>query len=181
MALSIALLKKLSNSAEFAKAASDCVLAQAKYEVIKEKVDAYKKPIFDSMKGSFPLSNIAKKLKATEIPDEDKMYYADLDSPEVKAYWAALDVAHKANGFDMPEGHCPALTAEHKWLEAKWKLCDVASELTNGDLPNSKNIGILPDGLDRLVKLLEGVAMMGPAGKALKKVSKEMKAAPQVA
>ena len=47
----------------------------------------------------------------------DSMDAFDADYDPDPAIYTAFDAAHRARGYDLPEGHCPALVAENKLLK----------------------------------------------------------------
>ena len=162
-------LVKLSKNPKLVEAAAKVIATKAAYKAVKERVDAYVAPIFASMKDSFPLGKYAK--GPIESPKE--IFLADLNSPEVKAYWDALQVAHKENGFNVPEGYCPALCAEHEHLEAKWDICDVAYSLCN-ELPTRDQATGTVERFDKYVETLVGLLLAGPKGSEVQKLSKKL-------
>jgi hypothetical protein len=110
-------------------------LAQAYAELERERVDAYIRPIFDRYKFEYAArwsENPDGTPYHKRIPDPAHLYLCD-DEPGLKAFYADCDDAHRAHGFTGPEGHCPALRAEHLLLVAQSALIDLAKPLFGFD------------------------------------------------
>lgn len=104
------------------------LMARVFAEMERKRVNAYVHPIFERY--TFPIDPKFKRLGETVVTKESDLYLAVLDSPEVKAYYAELDAAHRAHGFKGPDGHCPALVAENLVMQAEAALIDLAAETT---------------------------------------------------
>lgn len=102
-------------------------LAKAFAQVERERVDAYIRPIFDSYKFEYG-PEITRRELTGRIPSPKELYLVD-DGPELAAYYADCDDAHRAHGFTGPKGHCPALVAEHLLCIAEGHLIDAAMPL----------------------------------------------------
>lgn len=108
--------------------------AQAYAEIKRKQVDEYIAPIF--ARYEFYVSKDCRVAEKNErITKESDLYLTDLDSDNVKAFYAECDEAHRAHGFDGPTGHCPALVAEHLHIQAQNALLDAGEELTGIDAP----------------------------------------------
>lgn len=110
--------------------------AQAAAIVIREQVDSYIKPIFDSF-GFTYCGTLAEKID-TRARDGEKLVgtplkYEDLhrcDDPRLQEYYEACDAAHREHGSDLPKGHCPALQAENLLIQAQGALIEAAEPFT---------------------------------------------------
>lgn len=83
--------------------------ARKKAKTIREHVDSYAEPIFHTY--NFTSAHTGEALKSSG----DLYLVEDLEAPEVKAFYASLD-------SNLPEGHCPALTAHHEAIKAERAL-----------------------------------------------------------
>lgn len=117
-------------AADITPAVKSVLMAQAYAELTRERVDAYIRPIFDRYR--FRYSSRWDELGAKcggIIQDPKDLYLTDLDDPLVAAFYADCDDAHKAHGYDIPKGHCPALRAEHLLAVAERCLLELATDL----------------------------------------------------
>ena len=80
---------------------------------ISAHVDAYTRPIFDA--AGFP----------AEITGPDKVWQCE-DDAKCATYYAACNAAHRANGYGLPDEHCPAHTAEHAVAKIEWEILEAA-------------------------------------------------------
>lgn len=115
---------------DIAPAVRAVLMAQANAELTRERVDAYIRPIFDRYQ--FRYSSRWEELGAKVggvIQDPKDLYLTDLDDPLVAAFYADCDAAHKAHGYDLPTGHCPALRAERLLMTAEQCLLELATDL----------------------------------------------------
>lgn len=96
------------------------VKAQAFYQLERERVDAYIAPVF----AGFGF----KDEDGDPIPSASKLYLCE-DDDACAAFYAACDVAHRANGWTGEAGHCPALTAESLMIQAENLLLDSLAAL----------------------------------------------------
>ena len=97
------------------KALAEAVcLAQAFAECERKRVDAYIKPVFDSFK-----------FDGIESPRD--LYLCE-DDAKCAEYYAACDVAHRANGFKGEAGYCPALIAESLYIDAQNAMLKIGCE-----------------------------------------------------
>ena len=54
-----------------------------------------------------------------------------MDDAQAEAYYALLDTAHAAHGFNIAApGYCPLLIAEHAEIKIGWDICDAAEYIT---------------------------------------------------
>lgn len=95
-------------------------LATAFAQAQRVRVDAYIQPLFDSF--GFLDEEGAKIDKAGNL-------YLCTDEATCTAFYAAADAAHRAHGFTGPQGHCPALVAEHLQIQAEYQLIEAGCEL----------------------------------------------------
>lgn len=111
-------------SKDIAPAARAVLMARVYAEMERERVDAYIRPIFDR----YGFTYSGKYGKAGPIEKQDHLYLCD-DEPGIAAYFAECDTAHRAHGFKGPDGHCPALTAEHLVVVAENALIGLAEPM----------------------------------------------------
>lgn len=109
-------------------------LAQAAYEVTRERVDAYIRPIFDSFSFTYcgPLAEsvderAGESLAGKLLPSPAELYLCE--DPRVEEYFDACGREHRRQGYDLPHGHCPALVAEHILIDAQNTLMESANPL----------------------------------------------------
>jgi hypothetical protein len=98
-------------------------------EAERERVRAYTLPIFQSYRFKVR-PEWREKFPEELITDPEKLYLCNddgADGDELRAYYAECDRAHRAHGFTGPEGHCPALTAEHLRSVAEQALIDLTA------------------------------------------------------
>lgn len=142
--LTVAAVKAFYKSPETMKLVAAIPLAKAHAKEVRAKVDAYIAPVFAAC-GPFPIADrFAERLGADAKVDKPSNLYRCEDEAKIEAFYAACDEAHKANGYDLPAGYCPALIAEHAVVEAERAL-----------LKHAMAAGIIPDGADLSPKLRE--------------------------
>lgn len=90
--------------------------ARAFAEVERERVDAYVRPIFVRYGFKNDLDG-----SGETLTDPRRLYLSEEDD-RAKEFYAECDRAHRAHGFDGPEGHCPALIAEDLQCRAEQLL-----------------------------------------------------------
>lgn len=118
--VSLDAFKKLA--LDVAPAARAVLLARAHAQVMRERVDAYIRPVFDRYE--FTYGAIAERVG--RIPSPEQLYLCD-DEARVAAFFAECDTVHRAHGFTGPTGHCPALRAEHLARETENALIDLTA------------------------------------------------------
>lgn len=117
--------KKLM-AGEAGKLADAVMVAMAKADVERKRVDAYIEPIFATF-------NFRDSRTGESIAHSRSLYLSD-EEERVKEYYAACDAAHREHGFTGPDGHCPALVAENELLKAERKLLEVACKWLDFDV-----------------------------------------------
>jgi hypothetical protein len=129
--------EKFAASAEFAEAAKQYIHAKAFAQAERERVDAYVMPIFRQF--TFKPDPLwadrqdRRRIDPSDISSPDKLYLADLSSPEVVAFYAACAKAHREHGFNGPEDACPALIAKGHMIEAENALLALGCALIHVD------------------------------------------------
>jgi len=108
--------------------------AQAAAELTREKVDAYIKPIFESFNFVYcgDLAERLDKRAGEKFVGKRLQYKKDLhlcDDPRLPEYFAACTAAHRAHGYDLPDGHCPALRMENLLIKAQGELIAAAEPI----------------------------------------------------
>ncbi len=87
----------------------------------RAKVDAYIEPLLVSFDFKKDL------LDGSPITKSSDLYLSE-DKEGCAAFYAACDEAHKANGYELEPGYCPALIAKHAVVDAENALLKVAAE-----------------------------------------------------
>lgn len=120
-------------SADIAPAAKAVLMARVFEEMERERVNAYIRPIFDRYQ--FQYGDIWTKHGGAPgpVPDVDHLYLVD-DGPELAAFYADCDDAHKAHGFTGPAGHWPNLVAQTIRIQAENALIGLARDLFGVDV-----------------------------------------------
>lgn len=103
------------------------IAARRKAAALRKEVDARAAPIF--ARYAFTAQDTGERL----TKPADLYLVADLEDPQVLAYYAELDAANRAAGWDGVPGSCPALCAEHDAIRAEWAIFDAAKEFTGED------------------------------------------------
>lgn len=120
------LLREITNSKEFTDLA-DCVLiAMARAQLTREKVDSYAIPLFVSM--GIVEGKAGRREAGTPILDPKYAYTADPECPLFDRYLKLLHPLHIDNGFDVEPDCCPALIAEHNLTKAENNLLQFMEE-----------------------------------------------------
>jgi hypothetical protein len=132
-------ITKQPTLAEFQQWAKDCrpaakavLMARVFAEMERERVDAYVRPIFDRYQFQYSQSVELRSGRVGVIDSPKDLYLCD-DEPGLKAYYQDCDEAHRQHGFRGPEGHCPALRAEHLLCVTERALMDLARPLFDID------------------------------------------------
>lgn len=104
---------------------------QAFAQVVRAEVNARTKPIF--ARYSFKVHPEFHRCGAGEaITDQSKLYLAG-NAPEVAAYDAEVEAAHRAAGWKGAPGTCPALVAEAELIKAENAFIKAASNAAEFD------------------------------------------------
>jgi hypothetical protein len=124
MNLSIASVKAFyKNEAHLALMAAVLVARERAAEV-RAEVDSYIEPLFAMLSRSHGLVD---EYTGEPITRSKDLYMSD-DDTFASTFYAACDEAHKDHGWNLPEGHCPALTAENLATEAERELLKAAAK-----------------------------------------------------
>lgn len=90
----------------------------------RRKVDAYTRPVFERFTFYDDLMRRAPQDAPKErLTDPSRLYLSE-DEAQSEAFYAACDVAKRAHGYNLPDGHCPALIAEHNVIKAENALIE---------------------------------------------------------
>lgn len=100
------------------------VAARVHAELERKRVDEYIRPVFEGFEF---LDDEGKRIL------NERHIFACPDEELCAKYYAACDKAHRAHGFDGPEGHCPALIAEHEAMKAEQALLVAAARFMGVD------------------------------------------------
>ena len=93
-----------------AKLAHSLVAAQVKAQTVRTHVDSYVTPIFVDAKFTHEDTG-----EVLTNPKDD--YLAGDEQVKWDKFYADVDAAHKANGYAVESGYCPALIAESEAIE----------------------------------------------------------------
>lgn len=124
MNLTIQKLKQFSADPVFQNCARAAMMAQAFAQLERERVDAYIQPLFEiyTFTVSPDMCGRGDRDAGQVITDRGRLYLAP-DS-QTTPFYRECDKEHRKHGFTGPEGHCPALTAEHLQIIAENNLLD---------------------------------------------------------
>lgn len=111
---------------DVAPAARAVLMARVFAQMERERVDAYILPIFARYSFTVAAKWAERGIEAIRKPRD--LYLSD-DEPQVAAYFADCDEAHRAHGFTGPQGQCPALVAEHLVITAENLLIGLGESL----------------------------------------------------
>jgi hypothetical protein len=150
--VNVSQLKTWAHSPTFAQLSAAVLVAKAAAEVTREKVDAYIRPVFDRY----------------GFKDEDgrpiespRQLYLCKDDAACDRFFAECTATHRANGYTLPDGYCPALVAETKLIEAENALINEWARVFG--VTDGQRAHVTLDTRDKLLNLLLGLAVM--AGK----------------
>ena len=90
----------------------------------RERVNAYILPLFQEWD--------FRDETGAPITNPEQLYLCD-DDGYCTAYYKACDEAHRKHGFTGPDGHCPALVAEHLLIIAQNALLQAGANLLGFD------------------------------------------------
>ena len=119
MNMTPAKLETLAKSKPFVDLAKAVLVAMARAQTVRAQVDAYIKPVFDRF--TFTAADKFNQSGNITIDKPSKLYLSE-DEAQCAAFYAACDVEHKKNGYDLPAGNCPALVADHDLVKAEYAL-----------------------------------------------------------
>ena len=106
-------------------AVSAVLAARVFAECERKRVDAYISPIFEAYRDKFVIDpRWAHEHVNLKGP---KDLYLCVDDVMVHDFYDDCDKAHRAHGFKGPQGHCPALTAEHLVIVAERALLELTT------------------------------------------------------
>jgi hypothetical protein len=103
--------------------------AQTHSEMERERVDAYIRPIFDRYD--------FREEDGTKITGMGSQWLSN-DPKKDALYDAECAAAHRAHGFTGPDGHCPALVAKVKLMEAENAVIKIMAEMLRFDPANGR-------------------------------------------
>ena len=124
----IATLKKFAKDHRTVNAVAEVIAARLVAKTTRAKVDAYIAPVFARFTFNVAEDKQGRRGVQTKITHPRDLYLCEDDATCFKFY-AACDEAHRANGWDIPTGYCPALMAESRATDAEQALLKMAGEL----------------------------------------------------
>lgn len=128
--LTVAKLKAWNTSRETNKLRADLILAKARAQVTRERVNAYIAPVFARF--AFYADRHPERRKVERITDWEQIYLSK-DDAQAAAFYAACDEEHKAHGWNIPAGNCPICMSESAEVDAENALLNHA--IAHGILP----------------------------------------------
>lgn len=128
MALTVASISTFFKGTEAKKAIAAYLAAKALAESERKRVDAYIKPGFAAYIEANPIfvDDEDGRRTAEPIVDVSRVWLASDEASD--AWYAEADRLHKANGSELPEGYCPASSAEHELTKAENALLKLAAD-----------------------------------------------------
>jgi hypothetical protein len=152
MFIPISKLKELAVHPEFVELAATVIAKMAYSQVMREKVDAYIRPVFDRF--TFTVVERFQKTRGERITRPEDLYLSD-DDALCKEFYLACHEAHRENGHVMKEvGDCPALIAEWELCQAEYALLVYAGKAFEAPL---EELGL--ESRKKCVDLLVGLAV----------------------
>lgn len=121
--------------------------AQAFAQMERERVNEYKKPIFDR----YSFSDEGDK---TPITDPELLYKTNLESENYKKYNDEILNAHAANGWNGERGLCPALVAED--LQRQAEYCLISAWMQFAEWPEIHHLTLSSQLLNTLMRACIG-------------------------
>ena len=176
--LTLPTLKALSADPEFVRPAAALIVAQTIAQSTKERVDKYIRVVFDMFE--FHVTDRFEKLRKEHeretppdspfapgriITNPDDLFLCE-EEDKLKEYYALCDVAHRTAGYNLEEGHCPALIAKYAETEAENALL----EHTDSKLGTPFRETYL-EKRETALRLILGMALQNPATKRTAKAN----------
>ncbi len=127
--LSVALLRAFFARPDVKAGWKKVILARARAKVVREHVDSYVVPLLASLPPI--MADRFADTAGERILDPERLYLT-ADDAACAAFYAECDKAHKAHGYDVPAGHCPALTAETAQRDAERDYLRLADSIIPG-------------------------------------------------
>ena len=158
-------------STELVDAVQTYLLARTLAEILRERVDRIAQEIL----ADDPLPNTAGHGGDEWITDPNSVYLCE-DMEKLEAYWDKLNQELREAGVkpdDMPDEHCPALTAEHDRVKAEWAVIRTAGEMLGWEDPKKLNNGLLGLGLEtrqEFIDLTVGLVVSAGRGELRERV-----------
>lgn len=126
MTMTIDDVKAFANDPENLKLIATYLELQEIAAARRIEMDNLYRPIFE--KYEFFDSRTGKRLTY----DDDALFMSDQEEL-VAQYFAETDQARSNAGYNLPEGHCPALIAAHEVVKHEWKMLDAMGSLMGVD------------------------------------------------
>jgi hypothetical protein len=121
--LTAAMLEAFARDPAVRSVVRGLVAARKNAAKVRADVDALLAPVFATF--SFTSEH-----DGTPIADPDKLYLAELETPQMRAWEAARADAIEVAGYKVPtREHCPALMAEHDARKLEWRLLELVGKL----------------------------------------------------
>ncbi len=128
--ITMAALRAFTRNAQAIAAQKHLVAARATALVVRAHVDAYITPVFAAFDfyDDKPRRGAAALDKAAPRITTPANLYLSNDDAACERFYALCDAAHRAHGYDVAPGVCPALVAEHAVITAENALLAIASQ-----------------------------------------------------
>lgn len=152
----------IAEAQDLHKAVSNYLFRRAMAQATRERVDAVTVPILEK----YQFQNDISVNKYGEEPKtilSTRHLYECSDEERINAFYIEVSNALREEGIkppDMPDEHCPALTAEHEVTKAEWAICDEAAKVLEFDFDGQELISRLTSdgGMDKYNYFIEIVA-----------------------
>ncbi len=136
------------------------LLATVLAKATREKMDAVYNRLLAEVE-YFPAEHWCDKgLPRERITDRKSAYL--MDDTDSEFYYAEGQQARDAMGYNLPDGHCPALIAENLQRDAEHLLIESAEEFFQGVTVNKLLCHGGLDGLRKYIDLLIGLVVNRP-------------------
>lgn len=145
-------LKVFAKSPAFVALVEAALVAQAKSEVITEHVRKYIQPVFERF--TFTVAQEWTRSGAGEVITDPKNLYLCGDDALCAKFYAECDIEHRKHGFNLPDGHCPALAAQYELVKAEQALLKFGGEAFGAPFEESHT-----DNRAKALKLLLGLGV----------------------
>lgn len=126
--LSIDTFKTFFRRADVKAAQRSLASATRIAESTRKHVDGYIVPLLDTFNLTVDRETSRKELRGTKITNPDHLYLST-NEKECARFYDACDVAHKAHGYTVKPGYCPALITATEQTDAENALIRLIGEV----------------------------------------------------
>jgi hypothetical protein len=158
-------LKALAADPEFARLAAAHIVAKTVAQATKERVDKYVRVVFDMFEFHVSPRMMERGIRREDNPiTEPNDLFLSEEKDKLREYYALCDVAHRTAGYNLPEGHCPALIARCRETDAENALL----QYTDSKL-GTPFADCYLEKRDNALDLILGIALQNPATERIAK------------